>query len=55
MELMKIILTKDKTTKNKIRFAVQADKPTPIQSVYLEKWYAGAADSIQVTIGPVEG
>jgi len=43
---------KERETKNTVRFAeeVPAGKPPIIGTLYLQKWFAGTAESITVTV-----
>jgi hypothetical protein len=49
---MKLTFTRDKETKNKIRFEEQpaAGKPPIIGTLYVAKWYAGTRQSLTVEL-----
>lgn len=48
----KIEFVKEKETKNTVRYkeVQQEGKPSVIGTLYLQKWYAGSAEKILVTI-----
>jgi len=49
---MTLKFKKEKETKNTVRFqeTVQEGKPPIIGTLYLQKWFAGEADTINITI-----
>lgn len=49
---MKVKLEREKETKNTVRYqeVTEEGKPTVIGTLYLQKWFAGEADTINVAI-----
>jgi len=47
-----VMFSKEKDTKNTVKFTEVAapGEPTVIGSLYLQKWVAGSADSVKVTL-----
>lgn len=53
---MKIIFQKEKETKNTVRYTEQPEqgKPPIIGTLYVQKWFAGERETIEIEIAEVE-
>jgi len=55
MEEKTIVLTREKETKNTIRYREKSEgQPPVVQTIYIQKWFAGspAPEKIRITIEP---
>ena len=54
---MKIVFKKEKETKNTIRYEEQPEpgKPPVIGSLYVQRWFAGDRETIEIEIPEAEG
>jgi len=53
---MKFVFQKEKETKNTVRYTEQPEqgKPPIIGTLYVQKWFAGERETIEIEIAEVE-
>jgi len=54
---MRIVFEKEKETKNTIRYAEkpEAGKPPVVGTLYIQKWFAGERQTIEIEIPEIDG